>query len=299
MNIENLIDPFIEAVGGWKTNETPGAYRSKLRRIANQFGNREIRTITTRDLEAFTRGLLEELSPWTVKSTLTTIRHLFKWATENGYIERDPAAALHIPNPPAPDPKPITPETVSRLLKAASEHGEPWQQARDTAIICWLRDTGGRSCGLLSAMLDGLDLKRGRITTIEKGQQRTLYINDATRRALKSWLRLRGELIPITKHVFISSKTRRGLTRPGLRNVLRVLALWAGVEGRWNAHAFRHAFARDCLQAHADLSQVAQLMGHSSVAITALYYARWADHELKRVHSKVSPGAKLKLPNDT
>jgi integrase len=34
-------------------------------------------------------------------------------------------------------------------------------------------------------------------------------------------------------------------------------------------------------------------MGHSSVRVTADYYARWADKELQKAHGQFSPGARL------
>ena len=69
----------------------------------------------------------------------------------------------------------------------------------------------------------------------------------------------------------------------------------AGLEGRGrvNAHAFRHAWARDALQAGEDLSRVSQTLAHSTIRVTSDYYARWADGELKQAHSQFSPGATL------
>ena len=53
-------------------------------------------------------------------------------------------------------------------------------------------------------------------------------------------------------------------------------------------------FARDALKSRkADLSQVSRLMWHSSVRVTADYYARWDNAELKEVHRKASPGRRL------
>jgi integrase/recombinase XerD len=62
----------------------------------------------------------------------------------------------------------------------------------------------------------------------------------------------------------------------------------AQITGRHNPHAFRHGFARGALQNGADISTVAQLLGHSDVSITVRFYARWSDEELKAKHAAVS-----------
>ena len=296
MLLIEAINAFVEDVAGWKRNETPKSYRAKLRRLLEEFPHRSLKTISLDDLNKLKRGMMGRCSPYTVKSVLTTIKHFFKWASENGLIKQDPALKLKIPLPPPPDPKAVAPETVEALIETASAHGEAWETTRNVAILYWLRDTGGRACGLISARLSGLDLRRGRCTVVEKDRPRVLYLNTPTITAIKLWLREREFLDPLTDHLFISYNTRAGLSRSGLTNILRTLKNDAGIKSRCNPHSFRHAFARDCLRNHADLSQVSQLLGHSTITVTAAYYARWADHELKRVHHLVSPGRKLKVP---
>ncbi len=63
----------------------------------------------------------------------------------------------------------------------------------------------------------------------------------------------------------------------------------AQLRGRFNPHAFRHAFARDMLDNGADLATVSQLLGHRSIETTARFYARWSDEELHRKHQRFSP----------
>jgi site-specific recombinase XerD len=169
-------------------------------------------------------------------------------------------------------------------------------RARNIAILYWLRDTGGRVSGLINARISGVNLRRGAIETVEKSRPVILYINPPARQALRAWLRLRDDLSPETDHVFISIKTREGLTREGVRHMLNSLAHQARVTGRHNPHAFRHAWARDFLLSGGELSRCSQLMHHSSIAITDLYYARWYDGELRAAHAKHSPGAKLPPP---
>ena len=70
--------------------------------------------------------------------------------------------------------------------------------------------------------------------------------------------------------------------------MLKRLAKRAGVNGRFNPHAFRHGWARGALKNGADLGTVSQILGHSSIQVTAEFYARWADEELAQRHQKFS-----------
>ena len=71
--------------------------------------------------------------------------------------------------------------------------------------------------------------------------------------------------------------------------MLRRRAKRAGVEGPFNPHSFRHAFARHFLMSGGDLGTLADLMGHSSVEVTKNSYAIFTERELKEKHRRHSP----------
>ena len=294
MKLSEAAALFVAEVAGWKMNETPKAYQNKLRRLS-ALNDMDLNDITLADLNRIKTDMLSTHSPYTVKSTFTTVKHFFKWAYASGLTGTNPALSLRIPPPPPPNPKPISEDTFEKLFDAAKVYGDDLERARNVALLAVLRDTGGRVSGITSLEMDALDLRRGLATVIEKSKSRALYLNAPAITALERWLAVRDEMDHSVNTVFYSFTTGKALTRSGVEHILNTLARHAGVTARHNPHSFRHAFARDCLQAGADLSQVSQLMGHSRITITADYYARWDDRELKKTHRKVSPGRKIKL----
>ncbi len=307
INLETAINTFVNSVCVGKTNETPKAYRGKLQHLLRFWGaEKKIEHVVVDDFENFksylytrqtkNRGgkiIKGQLSPFTIYTVMSTARHFLRWSYRKGYISCDITDSVVIPPPPLPDPKPISPETVDKMLQAAAETGELWERYRNIALIFVLRDTGGRVGGLVNAEVDDLDLATGRLLVKEKGNTtRFIYLSEATKITIMGWLSVRYTLDPKDHHLFLNS-LGYGFGRGGIYSALRRLAVKANASGRYNPHAFRHAFARDALMNGADLSQVSQMMGHSKVTVTADYYARWADKELKDIHRRVSPGAKM------
>jgi site-specific recombinase XerD len=298
--LNDLIDQYIEEVCAGKTNETPQAYRTKLKYLSSYLGVSEI---DQQSVNRWRMWLLNHkqhhrgarlvngpLSLFTCRTVIQTVRQFLKWAYAKGYL---PQIQLQQIREPVPEPKAIDEATVSRLLKAAVDYGETWQVCRNTALIYVLRDTGCRVGAVANMDMSNLDLSRGLATSITKGAQLcTLYFEPPTIRALREWLSYRETLKPVDQLVWTGSKGI-GMTRLGIYRMLKSLARQAGIVARCNPHAFRHAFARDVILAGADLSQASEMLGHKSTVITSKYYARWSRKEVQSFHRKFSPGRLL------
>ena len=309
MHISQLIDLFIADVCAGKTNETPQAYRSKLKRFAiyMQTHTLKLKSLSREHVEDFRDQLIGQsvkrvgsqmvkghLSPFTINTVMRTLKHFLRWAFHKGYLRRD-LSDIRITPPPMPDPKAIDADNALALMYAAARLGESWERSRNLALLYVMRDTGARLGAILNMDIDNVDLKAGKLFTRTKGDKPiTLYINEPTIDSLREWLDLRPQLKPHDRKVFTTFKGT-GITRSGFYSLLNRLIDAAGLRnmGRVNAHSFRHAWARDALLAGEDLTRVSQTLGHTSVRVTGDYYARWTDGELKTAHAKYSPGRHL------
>lgn len=309
-HLKPIIELFILEVCAGKLNETPAAYRAKLKRLDEWMDGYGLclGKLTARDLKKFLQSLLEQkikhigakivkgpLSPWTIRSVLMTVRHFLHWAYLTRKIKLDLAHDLTLPKMPPPDPKAIEKRTVITLLEAAARTGEPWEQARNLALLYVLCDTGGRIGAIIGSDIDNLDLPRGKLYVKEKGNRGiNLFLNGVTVIALYEWLKYRPQLRPKCRKLFLSYRGK-GLARSSIYSLIERIKqnISMPIQGRTNPHSFRHAWARDALNAGEDLSKVAATLGHSTIRVTAEYYARWTDGELKKAHSKYSPGAAL------
>lgn len=306
MLLSRAVGLFLVSVCAGKTNETPRAYKTKLDKLISVLGDVPIETIRASDLEQFRQYLLtqpvkrrgnawinEPLSVWYIRGVLRVTKQFFRWCAENEHLPGDPAYRLKLPKAPQTLPKAIDSGVFAKLLEAASSSGDTWARVRNVAFLCLLRDTGARVSGLLNAMVSDVDLASGVILVTEKGKARPVFFCAASRSALGRWLDVRAVLPVACDNLFVGRSGCR-LSRSGVYQLLDRLGDVAGVVGaRFNPHSFRHAFARDVLRAGADLSEASQMMGHSGLAVTGDYYARWLPSELQAVHRRTSPGASL------
>lgn len=278
MLLKHAITQFLDEQRGTLAPSTLGWYTTRFNWLAPLHG-RALNSITAGDLRPLWQTLAERMAPYTGYMIVVAWRRLFNWCVARGHLNSNPA--LQLRKPPLPDepPRTISRAAMLRMLTAAQAHSE-----RDYSILCLLIDTGARVGGLAGLRLGDLELERYRATVREKGlggnrKSRTIHLKPQSVRAVREWLEVRS----------VDGRSLFGLRESGIYQMLERTAKLARVRGRFNPHAFRHAFARGMLENGADLATVSALMGHSDVGVTVRFYARWSDAELHRQHQRYSP----------
>lgn len=276
-----------------------GNFRGMLGSLLNELGNVDVTEITITDLRKWRKTVFSrqtkygghrpleegELSPATKQGYIRALRRFFKWMTEEGFIENDLSQRLRMPPLPSQPPKAVALADMKALLREAQD-----SSVRDLAIVYFLADTGCRVGGLCSLTMDRLFLSERKAEVREKGRggfgkSRWVYFGVDTHYALTEYLAERS--YDAGSAVFLGRQGQ--LSENGVYQVLKRLAKKAGINGRFNPHAFRHAAARNWLKSGGNLSVVSQLLGHSSVLVTSQFYARWADNELQSWHNRLTP----------
>lgn len=258
----------------------------------------ELSSITAGDLRRWRASLLESgrLKIRTVNDHVAAVRRFFSFCHKEGFISADPSASLRRIQDEDEDtePRAISVDDFLLLLNEAAARGK----VRDVAIILFLFGTGCRVSGLCGLELKDVDLSAGRAWVVEKGRGagkgRWVYLDGPVILALDKYI---YECRPTDQGPKLFQGERcQGLTRQGVWYILQRHAEAAGVEGNFNPHAFRHAFAIQMLIRGLSLSAVSQLLGHASISITHQHYAKFEQSQLQELHRQYSPVAILMLP---
>jgi site-specific recombinase XerD len=95
---------------------------------------------------------------------------------------------------------------------------------------------------------------------------RKVYLGSKSRKALRSYLQMRSD----SNEALFIGRTRERLTYWGLEGMLQNRAKLAKVTNA-SPHAFRRAFAINCLRAGMNIYTLKELMGHEDLQVLQRY----------------------------
>ncbi len=258
-----------------------------------------------RDLRSITRAILERYAAYvqslpvsraTQALKIRAVRRLFGCLVETNHLLMDPGAALRDPSSGRRLPRPIlTPAQVNQLLaqpNTSLKHG-----IRDRALLELLYSTGLRIGEAVSLTVYDVDLEAG-LLSVRSGKGGKSRVVPLGRKATK-WLREYLEkirpganrLCPHERALFL---TQQGapLLHHRIRLIIRQAARRAGLKKPVTCDALRHTCATHLLEAGADLTAIAELLGHHSLKTTQIY-TRVRPVEVKAMHQATHPREQL------
>jgi len=143
---------------------------------------------------------------------------------------------------------------------------------RDYAILVLLARLGLRSIEVANLRLDDIDWRGGELIICGKGNQvEPMPLPTDVGDALADYVQHGRPRSPSRALFLITRAPWNGLTPMGVREVVSTAGKRAGLDGRVGTHRLRHAVACDLLRRGAALTEVAQLLRHRDLRITATY----------------------------
>ncbi len=222
---------------------------------------------------------------------IISLRGFYKYLIKQGYLESSPCSLIELPKEPRRLPQYLSIAEVDELLSAGSKDKK--NSLRDRAMIELLYATGLRVSELTGLRLNDINLQKGYIRAVGKGdKERLVPMGEVAMKCLQAYvegerrdnLRGRGR----SKYLFI---TRLGsaMTRQNYWLIVKKTAQVAGIEkSRVKPHILRHSFATHLLERGADLRSVQEMLGHSDISTTQIYTHVRAER-LKKLHMKAHP----------
>jgi site-specific recombinase XerD len=258
------------------SRNTTSAYLSDLSHFLNWYSQTfetfDIAAVMPGDIRDYREHLQEQvppLAPATINRRLAALRRFFSWAKENGFAENQPTERIRNVETTDHGPRSLDRKQWHRLQRVV-EQAKGNQGVRDRCIVLLLYHTGLRAGELAALQLSDLILgERSGHVQVRRGKgnkSRKVPLNAEARSAIREYLQVRpssegpsllvgqrGE--PLSAHAIYDVVVKYG-HRAGLDDI--------------TPHTLRHTFARTLVAAGVSLSDVADLLGHSSLDTTRI-----------------------------
>lgn len=213
------------------------------------------------------RGPLSKSSIWTY---LKAINRFLAWAKEEG---EGTGAKAPVPRLTQKVIEVLSRDEIKRMEDAA-------QSSRDELIVRILGDTGLRVGELVALRTSDLRQESRQYTLRVRGKggrERLVPITSELHRRLTRYIASKRPTDSASERVFLSLRKVGDdyvpLTESGVQQLIHDLAEKAGIKRRVHPHLFRHSAATFLLQQGMNPLLVAQVLGHSSLAMIQKVYA--------------------------
>ena len=289
---------------------TRRAYESDVRQLTVHTGaDISPSQVRADHVRAWLASLHRRRSPATRGRKLASVRSFFRWLVREGVIRDDPTAGLPMPKLEKRLPRPLSVDDCEQLItqdrppprQPAPEGSDRarrsrWMTLRDRALVELLYGSGIRIGELTALDVRDLELRAREIRVMGKGsKERVVPIPLAAREALAEWLAVRRHAGVLSEPLFISLRARREerprrLAAREARRIIRERAVGANLDQHVHPHRLRHSYATHLLDMGADLREIQELLGHTSLSTTQKYTAVSIEH-LREAYDHAHPRA--------
>ena len=282
---DDYVEQFLEmlSVERAAAAATLSAYRGDIRNFTLFLDGVALADANRESVGAYMAALTRRgVAPATQNRRLAALRRFYKFLILEGKRSDTPCAEMTTLRAGRTLPATLSIADVTRLLETAAR---PEPKRRDAEYACVrmtclmevLYASGMRVSELVSLPAAAAARRERFIMISGKGdRERLVPLTPAAISALARWLPIREQRIlaptaPTARWLFPSSSKRGHLTRQRFAQMVRVLAVRAGVRADISPHTLRHAFATHLLENGADLRSVQQMLGHADISTTQIY----------------------------
>ena len=293
----NLIEDFLisKEVEEGCSSSTIKAYRYDLNKFLDIIGDIEIDSPTLRQrIRLFLKKLKDKgYTKKGIGRKIASLRSFFKFLTLNEYISKNPMSTIK-------SPKINLEENLPKFLKL-SDMEEIFKKLKDRRffnskkssryylIVRLLYSTMARVSELCNIQIKDIDFDKGYIKLRGKGnKERIVPVDQKTLEIFKEHLHNR---ISYSSEDYLLVNTRNNKLSPRVvQNDIKIIKEKCGFSDSKiiTPHVFRHTGATHLRRSGMDISELQDILGHSSPNTTRIY-AKNDITRLKESYSKMHP----------
>ncbi|MDD2463475.1 MAG: site-specific tyrosine recombinase XerD [Desulfobulbus sp.] len=268
---------------------TVAAYEADLRSFL-RFRSGSITEVTKEQIQSyFCSCHKRQISARSNARRLAALRAFFQFLLQQGVLSVNPLADIDTPKIGQALPKVLSETEVNALLRRPTA---PTPLAlRNHAMLNLLYASGLRVSELVNLPITSCNLTTGHLRILGKGnKERIVPFSAPAGEVLRAYLEQVRPLLLKGKasSLFFCSNRGKAMTRNRFWQIIREVALTAGITKEISPHILRHSFATHLLAGGADLRSVQMMLGHSDIATTQIY-THVDTGRLKSIHRRFHP----------
>lgn len=231
--------------------------------LLRYFGDIDLNILTTDQLKEYLIKGSIHLKPSSLGHRVRCIRSLFKWANDEGFIKKNPAAKLKEPKLGKRIPKFLTELEIEHLRESC-------QNAMENALFEFFYSTGCRIGEVVKLNRDDINFASNSVIVHGKGdKEREVYFNTRCSLWLKRYLDERDDQDPC---LFITERRpKRRMSIDLIRYIIKRISSGAGIKKSIHPHQLRHSYATHMINNGAPLEVIQSLLGHEKSETTRIY----------------------------
>ena len=234
-----------------------------------------------------------KLKATSVNRTVASLRTLWRWLLHHGHVKRDVVSMIRSTKTPRRLPVFVPDSRMAEVVEGIKEDlaSGDYVRVRDAVVVVLFYTSGMRLAELHALNVGDISADFSHIRVVGKGRkERIVPLIAPVQEILKKYCGQKSSqniCIDQKKALILSKKEERLSQRTLQRIVDRVLKA-SGVQGKTSPHVLRHTFATHLLNMGADLRDIQELLGHSSLKATQVYTHNDVER-LKAVYSEAHP----------
>lgn len=299
-----MIDSFIRYIERERrlSPHTVKNYRRDLEQLVGFLGVDkgvfDAAAVSPDDLREWVISLSErKLKAASINRMISAGNSFYRYLMKQGVVAKNPFMKLTPMKTPSNLPAYIPESRMNAIVGELSEGSEgenDFISSRDALVVLFLYSTGIRLAELTAINCRDLSADYSSLRVTGKGdKQRVLPVVGLLRRKIIEYLDIiKHEKICISgeKALFLNCKGGR-ISRTEVYRIVKGQLSLMGVQGKKSPHVLRHTFATHLLNNGADMREIQELLGHSSLKATQVYTHN-SIAKLKEVYDTAHPRSK-------
>lgn len=239
----------------------------------------DVKAITSADIIEFLMftNFQRENNSTTRMRKLSSLRSFYHYVHgKKHYVDTNPTVEVDAPKKSKTLPKYLSYEEAIKLLETVRSDVKSPTRQRDYSIIALFLNTGMRLSELVGLNLESFDADLTYVKVLGKGnKERVIYLNDAARDAVVSYLKVRLDPRFIRTNInafFLSGRQQRISNKTVQWIIYKYLDL-AGLGSKGlSVHKLRHTAATLMYQSgNVDIRVLKDILGHEQLNTTQIY----------------------------